>query len=89
MSIIDYEEGISRDTNVYGENVYFDNGQGCGTIWFKNVKEAKDFLEEKGKISGFDSGLCDKCGCSAKGRGKYKDFVCKEWKEKIKARGSL
>lgn len=92
MAIIDYDNGdgigISKDTNVCGDNVYIENGQGCGTIWFKNVKEATEFLKKYGMISGLDSGLCKECSChysiADKNHKKYPKFACRHWKEGIK-----
>ena len=90
MAIIDYKGGISKDTNVLGNKVYFDNGhgQGCGTIWFKDVGEAERFERKHGRIDARASGLCKKCRCNySSGTEEYKkypDFACKKWKEKIK-----
>ena len=36
---------IFRDYNVYGEQVYIGNGQGCDTFWFRSVDEAKKFID--------------------------------------------
>ena len=90
MAIIDYADGISRDTNVLGENVYYDNGQGCGTIWFKNVKQARKFIAKHGRIDGRDSGLCKKCQChyskGTHGWTIYKQWVCHKWIASLKFR---
>jgi len=90
MAIIDHKDGISRDTHVLGDNVYFGLGQGCGTIWFKTVGQARSFLKKHGEISGRDSSLCKKCQChyssllNPKEYQKYPDFACGKWKEQIK-----
>lgn len=88
MSVIDYDGGIARDTNVLDENVYFDNGQGCGTIWFKNVEDARKFIAKHGRISGQDSGLCKNCQChyshGTKEWKKYKPWICHQWAEELK-----
>lgn len=88
MSIIDYDGGISRDTNVLGENVYYDDGQGCGTIWFKSVEEARKFIAKHGRISGQDSGLCKNCqhhySHGTKGWNTYKPWACHRWAKKLK-----
>jgi hypothetical protein len=71
----------SRDYNVYGDNYYFGQGQGCGTLWFPDYQTMKRFLLVFGNMSGMDSGLCARCGCTEKGRGKFDDFACSKWKE--------
>ena len=45
--IRDYKDNISKDFDVLGDNIYFDNGQGCGTIWFKTIEEARKFIAKK------------------------------------------
>lgn len=86
--IIEYSHGIKRDPDVHGSNVYYGTGQGCGTIWLKSVAEAKAFIAKNGYISGENSGQCNKCGChysyGSKEWGKYPEFACREWKERIK-----
>lgn len=93
MSIIDYDGDIARDTNVLGENVYYDNGQGCGTIWFKTVGDARKFIAKYGRISGQDSGLCKKCQChyskDTHGWNIYKPWVCDKWATKLKRKLSF
>lgn len=88
MSITDYKDNISRDNDVLGDQVYFDNGQGCGTIWFKSVPEARKFIAKHGRIGGYHSGLCVKCQCHYSIRDrehkKFKPWICNEWAEKLK-----
>jgi hypothetical protein len=89
MAIIRYTDEINRDTNIVGpDNVYFGNGQGCRTIYFTSVAEAHHFIQVFGKLSGFASKLCEKCGCHY-GRGHYfwkrfPDHVCQDWKKEIR-----
>jgi len=87
MAIIDYKDDIHKDTFVYPPNIYFGNGQGCGTLWFYTPKEAKDFITKHGRLSGRDSGLCKKCqnhySFGTPEYKKYPPFACKQWKEKI------
>lgn len=88
MAIIDYDDGISSDTNILGERFYYDNGQGCGTIWFKNVKQARKFIAKYGPLSGRDSGLCKKCQChyskGTHGWKIYEEWACHKWIAKLK-----
>jgi hypothetical protein len=93
MTIQDFKiSGVSKDLNVLGDNTYLDNGQGCGTIWFKNVPEARKFLDSNllnpWNFDGQDSGLCNCCRCSVSNLDpeykKREDFMCREWKEDIK-----
>ena len=88
MAIIEYKDDIFRDTNVLKPNVYFDLGQGCGTIWFNSVSEARKFIEKHGRISGRDSGLCEQCGChysvGSKEHKQYPEFACRDWKRIIR-----
>ena len=53
MAIIEYGDGIFRDTNVIGENVYLaepGRGQGCDTIWFQTVAQAREFIKKHGMM---------------------------------------
>ena len=90
MSIIIYKDNIYKDTNICDpERVYFsDGGQGCRTIWFKTVKEARKFIKQHGRITGYDAGLCEKCqghySWMTKGWIKYPAYACSQWKEEIK-----
>jgi len=68
MAIQYYDDGaIKRDTGFVGDGeycVYADNGQGCRTVWFKSVAEArKALLSEEGLKHGGDLFDCTKCGC--------------------------
>lgn len=87
MTIQEYKDDINRDYNIHDKNVYFGNGQGCGTIWFKSVPDARKFINEYGYLSGFDSKLCKKCQChysiDNKEYNKYSKFACEQWKEQI------
>ncbi len=87
MAILDFKYDIHKDTNVYGNNFYFGNGQGCGTLWFKTLQQVKDFIAEQGRISGHDSGFCEKCNhhysFGTKEYKKYPPLACKEWKLKV------
>lgn len=89
MAIIDYADDIHRNMEVVGpDNVFFGNGQGCGTIWFSSVDEARHFLQAFGKLSGFASKLCENCGCHY-GRGhyfwkRYPNHICQAWKKEIR-----
>lgn len=88
MTTINYKGGISMDTAVFGDNVYFDPGPGCATIWFSDVPEAREFLKQNGRLSGQDAGVCDQCRCrysiSDKNYKNYKNFACRQWKRDIK-----
>ena len=87
MTIREYNDDICRDYNVLNKNVYFKPGQGCGTIWFNSVPNAREFINEYGHLSGQDSKLCKKCQChysiNDKEYDKYPEFACKQWKEQI------
>ncbi len=65
MSIITYKTDngeVYKDTNIYDPyKTYLTNGQGCGTIWFKNVSAAKKALIADGCKTGRDFGVCDQC----------------------------
>lgn len=88
MAVIEYPfykgVAISRDTNIVdGEQVYLGNGQGCGTFWFEDVKEARKFiLMFRPVIEVYDTGcvdivpekICKRC------KGHY-SFGSKEWKK--------
>ena len=61
MKIVTYKGNIYKNHGIDGDNVYFDNGYGCKTIWFTTVPEARKFLQKHGHLTGKDSGLCDVC----------------------------
>ena len=93
MAIIDYGGGVSRDTAILGDNVYADNGQGCRTVWYPSVEQARRVITALGFTpNGRDSGLCEQCSChysyGTPEWGKYPEFACCEWKEKV-ARGEI
>jgi hypothetical protein len=87
MTIIYYEgDSIFRDTNICDDhNVYLSNGQGCGTIWFKTVGQARGALEKDGIKDGRDLFDCSKCAChysaSDKKQKNYPFHACTEAKE--------
>lgn len=88
MTILDYKGDIHRDTNVFGDNVYTENGQGCGTVWFASVKQARQVIGRLGRApKGHESGLCPKCSCyysfGSKQYKQYPEFACREWKRSI------
>lgn len=93
MAIIEYGNGIFRNTNVIGGNVYLsplDGAQSCDTLWFKTVKQAKQFVEKYGLINGHEAGVCNQCKCHySYGTKEWTnapfDYACKRWKKKIKA----
>ncbi len=92
MSITTYTDDINRDWSIRGNNVYLDNGQGCGTLWFETVPQARKFLysaEICSELNGKDSGLCSVCRCHYSSFGlKYQflqDFVCRQWKKDVVA----
>ncbi len=75
---------ISRDWNVAdGEQVYIGNGQGCATLWFVTVEEARAFIdkyEKRIKITNYQrvkglipNKICLKC------KGHY-SYNTKAWK---------
>jgi hypothetical protein len=86
---------INQDTAVLGDNYYLSNGQGCGTIWFKNGVEAKKFIDKYLSIIKLDfygdvcklipETLCKKCRGhyqhNSKEWKKYPDFNCKSFGE--------
>lgn len=92
---------IYRDYNVVdGQQVYIGNGQGCDTLWFKSVKEARRFIRtfrdkmvvtDLGIVQGLiPKSICNKCRChysfGTKEWEKYKDFACEEYKEELKTK---
>ncbi len=101
MAIVEYTDmttGITvcKDTNVLGSNCYAEwpeGGQGCGTIWFATVGQARAVaLQLRRMPTGREAGLCDQCRGTHRhgsaGWKKYPDWACKEWKERI-ASGDL
>jgi len=87
MAIIQYNDNVFKDTNVYGDNIYLagNRGQGCGTIWFSSVKQAKKAFEKDGAITGSKLYDCEKCACHYsiidKQQKKYPEFACHETKK--------
>lgn len=88
MTIIHYEDDIHKNTLACDDSIFFGNGQHCGTIWFSTVPEARKFIRKKGRLSGQDAGLCEKCKCHysiyTKDYEKYTNNACSQWKEDIK-----
>ena len=90
---------IFRDYNIADdEQVYIGNGQGCGTFWFRNIKEAKKFIKkyrEKIRITDLEvvqglipEKLCRNCKCHYSYQTpewyKAKERNCREFKEQLK-----
>jgi len=89
---------IFRDFNIVdGEQVYIGNGQGCGTFWFKNVKDAHRFIDKYrnemdvtplGAVSLIPGEICKRCksyySFGTKEWEKAIDYACKDYKEKLK-----
>lgn len=88
MAIIDYDDDVHRDTNVLEPNVYTGAGQGCGTVWFDSVLQARRIITKLGRIpTGQDSGLCEQCSChysfGSPEHKKYPEYACREYKKSI------
>ncbi len=91
MAIIEYGDGIFRDTNVIGDNVYLakpGRGQGCDTIWFETVRQAREFIKRHGLINGHAARVCAQCKChfgfnTKEWKNAPFEQACKDWKEKI------
>ena len=75
---------IFRDYNVVDEEqVYIGNGIGCHTFWFRNVREARKFIDkyrdrmvvtENGSVRGLiPRELCENCK-------NHYSYGTKEWK---------
>ena len=70
-----------KDFNVAdGEQVYIGNGQGCATLWFGTVGEARAFIDKYEKRIKYTNGrgliprrICKEC------KGHY-SFNTKKWK---------
>jgi len=90
---------IFRDYNVVdGEQVYIGNGQGCGTCWFRNVREARKFIEhfkdrikvdELGHVTGLiPTSMCLECknhySYGTEGWRNASENNCFEFKENLK-----
>ena len=82
---------IYRNWDVSGDNVYFTEGESCGTIWFKSVPEARRFILMKEDISGHDSGWCANCqnnyAFGSEEHFVYPPNACARWKERMKTDG--
>jgi len=90
---------IFKDYNVVdGEQVYIGNGQGCGTVWLKDLEEARKFIDKyRRRIKVADSGCVSmiprKICLSCKNHYSYntlkwkktKEFACREYKKELKA----
>ncbi len=86
MAILMYKDDINKDTQVFGYNTYIGGGQGCGTIWYKNVSTARKALKHDGKPKrGEDFNLCKACRCAYSifdpNYNKFQDFVCNNLKK--------
>jgi len=99
--IRDYKDNLSRDFNISPPNVYANNGQGCGTVWYPTVPEARKVLQkfrelmknEEATPEGSDSGLCILCKChysfhSDEHGVALQDHLCTKWKE-LMAKGDF
>jgi len=89
MTIIDYKDDLHRDTNVFRNNVYAGNGQGCNTVWYSSVPYARQLIKHLGFTpDGRQAKLCSLCKCHhSHGNKEWTDapyeYACKEWKEII------
>jgi len=85
MAIQTFKNNIHKDTAVYGDNVYIGNGQGCGTIWFKSMAQARKAFQKDGIKTGCHLFDCLKCACHYSAWDvKQKDFefhACSKVKE--------
>ena len=89
MAVMTTLDEVHRDTNVLGDRYYLTNGQGCGTIWFASLAEARRFRAIFGNnADGYHSGICERCAChysiSDPEQAKYPEFACFAWKEEQK-----
>jgi hypothetical protein len=86
-----YKDDVFRDWDVVAPNVFFESeqssGQGCETLWFYSVPEARRFIEKHGRLTGKHSGLCSRCRCyyspDQKKYTKYPEYACKKWKDSV------
>lgn len=77
---------IYMATNICeGNKFYLTNGQGCDTIWFKNVAAARRSFKIHGIKTGRDLYDCARCACHYsvldKKSKKYPSHACSELKE--------
>lgn len=84
-----YNGDVYRDCDVLGpENVFYSDGEGCGTIWFKTVGDARKFRDHYGRLSGRTSGLCVHCQHSySYGTMEYRylpPLLCRKWASDLK-----
>lgn len=87
--IREYQGEIYRDYDVLDpECVYYSNGEGCGTIWFKTVADARRFKDHYGRLSGKTSGLCVHCQYHySYGTMEYRylpGLLCRKWASDLK-----
>lgn len=82
---------IEIDRNIVDKDNVFclEGGRDCSTVWFNSEQSCRVMIDTLGRIpNGKDTGLCTKCGCSysplSEFYGKYPEFVCKAYKEKIR-----
>jgi len=96
MGITDHDDNIHRDWGVLSPNVYAGDGQGCATIWFHSIPEAREAIVNNGNVipTGKDAGLCEQCrgSCSFSDIEEWKrrdDFLCSvykaHWSRELKA----
>jgi len=95
--------GIHREEDIYGEQIYIGNRQGCGTFWFENIKDARKFIDRyknggmdvdyNGGVSLIPEEMCKKCrgyySYGTKEWEKYEDFACEGYKERLKAEAKV
>lgn len=69
--------------------VFIGNGQGCGTVWYYTVADARRAVELNGGVPphGRQSGLCEGCHCHFSPRTQPKlyrqatPYACSDWKD--------
>lgn len=88
---------IRRDKDIYGDQFYIGNGQGCATLFFPNRKAVERYIRslKVGSLSVGDPEVikhCDHCNgrysYGTKEYKKYPNFACAKTKKKIVARFS-
>jgi len=87
MTITTYKDEIYRDWNVEGPyNVYLSYGQGCGTVWYKSVPDARKAHEanDHKEPDGASIGLCHLCAYSYSNTNPLHEHLppnlCGQWK---------
>lgn len=75
-----WEHGC-KDYNILGDNYYFDNGQGCGTLWFPDYQTMRRFQLVFGELNAKDFFLCARC--KNRDKNNSEDFACGNLKDAI------